>query len=48
MLDRTPKRRFAAPDEIAAAIDSLAGDAFSFMTGTTVVVDGGWCANGSF
>jgi NAD(P)-dependent dehydrogenase (short-subunit alcohol dehydrogenase family) len=48
MLARIPQNRFASSEEIAAAIVSLAGDAFSFMTGTTVVVDGGWCANGSF
>jgi NAD(P)-dependent dehydrogenase (short-subunit alcohol dehydrogenase family) len=48
MLARTPQKRAAAPEEIAAAIVSLAGDAFSFMTGQTVVIDGGWCANGGF
>jgi NAD(P)-dependent dehydrogenase (short-subunit alcohol dehydrogenase family) len=48
MLARTPQGRFASPDELAAAIVALADDAFGFMTGTTVVVDGGWCANGSF
>jgi NAD(P)-dependent dehydrogenase (short-subunit alcohol dehydrogenase family) len=48
MLARIPQKRFASSEEIAAAIVSLASDAFSFMTGATVVVDGGWCANGSF
>lgn len=45
---RTPMARLAAADEIARAIVALAGDAFSFATGTTVIVDGGWCANGGF
>ena len=43
---RTPQGRFADDHELAAAIVALAGDAFSFMTGTTVVIDGGWLANG--
>ena len=48
MLGRTPQGRFARPDEIAATIAALADESFSYMTGTTVIVDGGWCANGSF
>jgi NAD(P)-dependent dehydrogenase (short-subunit alcohol dehydrogenase family) len=48
VLGRTPQDRFASAEEIAAAIVSLASSAFAFMTGTTVVVDGGWCANGGF
>jgi NAD(P)-dependent dehydrogenase (short-subunit alcohol dehydrogenase family) len=48
VLGRTPQARLASPDEIAAVVVSLAGSAFAFMTGTTVVVDGGWCANGGF
>lgn len=45
---RTPMARLAGADEIARAIVALAGDAFSFATGTTVIIDGGWCANGGF
>lgn len=37
-------RRMAAPEEMAAAALALASDAFSFQTGTTVVVDGGQLA----
>jgi len=48
MTGRTPQGRLASPDELARAIVALASDAFSFMTGTTVIVDGGWCANGGF
>lgn len=45
---RTPMARLAGADEIARAIVALAGEAFSFATGTTVIIDGGWCANGGF
>ena len=43
---RTPQARFAEDTELAVAIVALASDDFSFMTGSTVLVDGGWCANG--
>ncbi len=48
VLNRTPMDRLAAPSEIAASILALASDSFSYMTGTTVLVDGGWCARGDF
>ncbi|WP_181008807.1 MULTISPECIES: SDR family NAD(P)-dependent oxidoreductase [unclassified Streptomyces] len=37
-------RRIARPEEMASAALALASDAFSFQTGTTVVVDGGQLA----
>ena len=37
----TPLRRIGQPDEIAGAAVFLAGPASSFMTGQTIVVDGG-------
>lgn len=46
LKQRTPQGRFAEDHELAGAIVALAGDTFAFMTGTTVVIDGGWCANG--
>jgi NAD(P)-dependent dehydrogenase (short-subunit alcohol dehydrogenase family) len=45
---RTPQARFAEDTELARSIVALARDDFSFMTGATVLIDGGWCANGGF
>jgi len=44
---RTPMRRLAQPDEIAAAITFLASPEASFITGVTLPVDGGWLALGA-
>jgi NAD(P)-dependent dehydrogenase (short-subunit alcohol dehydrogenase family) len=41
LLARIPLARAAEPDEIAVQIVNLLSDAASFMTGTTVVIDGG-------
>jgi 3-oxoacyl-[acyl-carrier protein] reductase len=40
-LKQTPMRRLGQPDEVAAAIVFLASDAASYITGTTIHVNGG-------
>lgn len=40
----TPLGRFCRPDEVAAAILSLAGDQAGFITGAELVLDGGYTA----
>ncbi len=45
---RTPMRRFGRPEELAAVAVFLASDEAGFMTGTSVMVDGGWTAHGGW
>ncbi|MDQ1404712.1 MAG: hypothetical protein QOG55_341 [Acidobacteriaceae bacterium] len=46
LLMRTPMRRFGRVDEVAGAAVFLASDAASFITGQTLVIDGGFLASG--
>ena len=43
-LANVPLGRWGKPEELAGSIVFLASDASSFMTGSTVFVDGGWTA----
>jgi NAD(P)-dependent dehydrogenase (short-subunit alcohol dehydrogenase family) len=44
ILDRTPLGRWGTPDDIVGPALFLAGDAARFITGTVLVVDGGYSA----
>ena len=44
MLRRIPMGRYGKPEEVAYAVLYLASDESSFVTGSEVVVDGGWTA----
>jgi NAD(P)-dependent dehydrogenase (short-subunit alcohol dehydrogenase family) len=46
MLERVPLKRLADPDEIARVVRFLAGDSASYVTGQTIVADGGWTIQG--
>jgi NAD(P)-dependent dehydrogenase (short-subunit alcohol dehydrogenase family) len=49
IVGRVPMGRFAAPEDVARAILFLADPAQSgFVNGHTLVVDGGWTADGSW
>jgi len=44
VVSLTPLKRFGQPEEIKGLAVLLASDASSFITGSTYVTDGGWCA----
>jgi len=46
LLMRTPMGRFGKTDELIGAAIYLASDSASFVTGQTLVVDGGFLASG--
>ena len=45
---RTPMRRLAEPKEVARTVAFIASDDASFVTGSSVRVDGGWLADGGW
>ena len=45
-LQRIPLRRYGQPDDIANAALFLASQAAAYITGQTIVVDGGWILEG--
>jgi 3-oxoacyl-[acyl-carrier protein] reductase len=44
ILMRVPMRRMGKPEEVSNLVLFLASDASSYMTGSNVVIDGGWLA----
>ncbi len=46
MLERVPLKRLADPAEIARVVCFLASDDAAYITGQTIVVDGGWTIQG--
>lgn len=45
MMERTALKRWGQPEEIADAVLFLSSDRASFITGETVLVDGGYLFN---
>jgi NAD(P)-dependent dehydrogenase (short-subunit alcohol dehydrogenase family) len=44
LLARIPMHRVGKPEEVSNLVLFLASDASSYMTGSNVVIDGGWLA----
>ena len=44
MLGRIPLGRYGEPDEVAYGVLYLASDESAFVTGSELVIDGGWTA----
>jgi len=44
LMSRVPLRRVGKPEEVSDLVLFLASEASSYMTGSTVVIDGGWLA----
>ena len=45
MLTQSAIKRLVEPEEVAAAVRYLCSDEASFMTGSNLVIDGGWSAH---
>lgn len=45
---RTPQRRLGSADDVANAVRFIASEEAGFMTGETMVIDGGWTAFGYY
>lgn len=45
LLTRSAVKRLIEPDEVAGGVGFLCSDEAAFMTGSSLVIDGGWSAN---
>jgi 3-oxoacyl-[acyl-carrier protein] reductase len=48
VAQRTPLGRLAEPEEVARVVAFLVSDDASYVTGSSVLVDGGWVADGGW
>jgi 3-oxoacyl-[acyl-carrier protein] reductase len=48
VAQRTPLGRLAEPDEVARVVAFLVSDDASYVTGASILVDGGWVADGGW
>jgi NAD(P)-dependent dehydrogenase (short-subunit alcohol dehydrogenase family) len=44
LLEQIPQRRFGTPEEVASAVVYAASPAAAMMTGSSLMLDGGWTA----
>ena len=42
IIERTPLKRLGKPEDLVGTAVLLASDASDFLTGQTIVIDGGW------
>lgn len=45
VMMRTPMKRWGNPVDLAGAVIYLASSASDYVTGSSIVVDGGWLGN---
>jgi 3-hydroxybutyrate dehydrogenase len=45
LLEESAIKRLDEPDEVTAAVAYLCSDDATFITGTNLVIDGGWTAH---